>query len=297
MSTQIDLGWVGLGQMGAPMAERLLDEHVTLHVFDQNDDVMEKFRQMGAVSHRSARSVADAADIVFACLPSPAISKSVALDSEGVASGNRVRLYVETSTIGRDCIQTIANGLAKKGITLVDGPVSGGPPAAREGRLTIMVSGSDSAVDDIGPWLQRIGRQVARLGTQPGQAQIMKLVNNLVMAANMAVASEGLALGSKAGLETASMLEVLSASTGSSRVLTEILANSIGPDGQSFGAYLSIVEKDVALGVQEAAALQVPVPALETIRAIWKAAADDGHSSDDFTSILQFIEKQAGTKV
>ncbi|UXJ50784.1 NAD(P)-dependent oxidoreductase [Pseudomonas citronellolis] len=297
MSKRIDLGWIGLGQMGAPMAERLLGEDVTLHVFDRNAQVLDAFSRKGAVVHGSPREVADAAEIVFACLPSPAISKSVALDEGGVIFGERVRLYVETSTIGRDCIQAIAAGLAAKNVALVDGPISGGAPAAREGRLTMMVSGPPPAVDEVLPWLGRIGRQVTNLGGQAGQAQIMKLVNNLVMAANMVVAAEGLALGSKAGLDAATMLEVLTASTGSSRALTEILAQALKPGSYSFGAHLSIVAKDVALGVHEASALEVPVPGLEAVRAIWAAAVADGHSDEDFTSIIRFVEKQAGTEV
>ena len=138
-----------------------------------------------------------------------------------------IQLYVETLTIGTACIHEIASGLAAHGITTLDGPVSGGALAAREGRLAIMVAGDRLAVDEITPWLAQIG-PVTNLGEQPGQAQIMKMVNSLMMAANMVVASEGLALGSKAGLNVGAMLEVLAASTGNSRALSEILGSVVG---------------------------------------------------------------------
>ncbi|MCY1547157.1 2-(hydroxymethyl)glutarate dehydrogenase [compost metagenome] len=161
----------------------------------------------------------------------------------------------------------------------------------------MMVSGNPHAVEEVTPWLARIGRQVTCLGPQPGQAQIMKLVNNMVMAANMVVASEGLSLGSKAGLDVAAMMEVLSASTGSSRALTEILVRALQPGTQNFGAHLSIVQKDVALGVSEATALGVSLPALDAVRAVWTAAAAGELAKQDFTCILRYTEQQAGTEV
>jgi 3-hydroxyisobutyrate dehydrogenase len=197
MSQRINLGWIGLGQMGAPMAERLLSEDVNLHVFDTEADVMSTFVSKGAVAHTSPHAVADAAEVVFACLPSPAVSERIAFGPDGVSKGQKIRLYVETSTVGSGCIQAIGAELAKRGIVTVDGPISGGAPAAREGRLMMMVSGDPLAVEEVTPWLSRIGRQVTCLGPQLGQAQIMKLVNNMVMAANMVVASEGFSLGKR----------------------------------------------------------------------------------------------------
>src|SRR3546814_2095267 len=99
------------------------------------------------------------------------------------------------STIGRTCIESIAQGLATKGIQAVDAPISGGPPAAREGRLAMMTSGPAQAVGQVRPWLLRIGRQVYVLGDKAGQAQVMKLVNNILMATNLVAASEGLEIG------------------------------------------------------------------------------------------------------
>jgi len=104
-------------------------------------------------------------------------------------------------------------------------------------------------------------------------------------------------LGSKAGLDVAAMLEVLSASTGSSRALTEILARALQPGSNCFGAHLSIVQKDVSLGISEASALGVTVPALDTVHAVWTAAAAGKLANQDLTSILRYIEQQADTEV
>jgi len=132
-----DLGFIGLGQMGAPMAERLLAPDVRLHVHDANPAAMAAFVQKGAVAHHSPASVADAAPIVFACLPSQSVSRAVAA---GLADGRVVQVYAEMSTIGRETIAGIAETLGARGIAVVDAPISGGPPGARAGTLAMMAA-------------------------------------------------------------------------------------------------------------------------------------------------------------
>lgn len=297
MAQKTELGFIGLGQMGAPMAQRLLAHDVRLHVHDASPEAMARFAQAGAIAHSSPRAVADAATIVFACLPGQSVSEQVALGEDGVIHGDAMRIYVETSTIGRACIEQIASALAGRGVATVDGPISGGPPAAREGRLAMMASGSPEALAQVIPWLGRIGRKVYTLGNQPGQAQIMKLVNNLVMAANMVVASEGLVMGARAGLDPEAMVEVLKVSTGASVALSDIIAPTALPGMFDFGARLSIVEKDMNLGVAEAAALDVPVPVIATAGSIWREAAKAGLSDEDFSSVIKLVESRGGATV
>ena len=297
MADKVHLGWIGLGQMGLPMAERLLGEDVVLHVMDTNPSTVSDLVAKGAVAHPTPRSVADAAGIVFACLPSQEISRSVAFGSDGVAGGKAITTYVETSTIGTETIAAIATELGEKGIDVVDSPISGGPPAAREGRLAIMVSGPPAALDAVGPWIARIGKTVVTVGDRPGQGQVMKLVNNLVMAANTVVACEALVMGAKAGLDPDTMVDLLSAGTGASRALSDIVAPTALPRTFNFGAHLSILDKDVTLGVSEATALGVPVPVIDAARAIWQSAAHEGYSKRDFTEIAKFIEDRGGASI
>ena len=297
MNSTMNLGFIGLGQMGAPMAERLLGPGITLHIHDPSPTSMAALVAKGAVGHESPRAVADYAAIVFACLPSQDISTQAALGDHGVIGGKSIRLYVEMSTIGKQCIETIADRLATRSIATVDGPISGGPPAAREGRLAMMASGAPAALAQARPWLSRIGAKVYELGDKPGQAQIMKLVNNLVMAANMVVASEGLVMGAKAGLDPDLMMEVLNAGTGRSAASADIISRSALPGTFDFGARLSIVKKDVELGVNEAMLLDVPVPVIESAGKMWKKAAEDGLRDDDFTTIIKLVEKHGGATV
>jgi len=297
MPNKTVLGFIGLGQMGGSMAERLIADDIELHVYDPSAAAMERFVSRGATPHGSPRQVADAATIVFACLPSREVSAAVALGPDGVCHGGKVGVYVEMSTIGRTCIESIAQGLAAKGIQAVDAPISGGPPAAREGRLAMMTSGPAQAVAQVRPWLLRIGRQVYVLGDKAGQAQVMKLVNNILMATNLVAASEGLVMGAKAGLDAAVMLDVLRAGTGHSASAGDILGR-VGLSGSfDFGARLSIVEKDVHLGLDEAAALGVPAKVMQAAADIWDAAAWKGWGDQDFSTILKLIEEQGGAEV
>lgn len=288
------IGFIGLGQMGAPIAQRLIAPGAVLHVHDPDQAAMARLTAAGATAQPSPAAVADAADLVFACLPSPAVSEAVAL---GVASGRRLRVYVEMSTIGTGAIARIAAGLAAHGIATVDAPISGGPPGARAGTLAIMAAGPDAAMAVAEPALQRIGRTVYRLGDRPGLGQMMKLVNNLVAAANIASVFEALVLGAKAGLDPATMTGVLNASTGRSMISEQMVPRAVLPGRFDFGATIAVMEKDVTLGLAEAAQLGVPMWTLEQAARLWRFAVTQGRQANDITALIQVMEDWAGAQV
>lgn len=149
MKSVENIGFLGLGKMGASMAERLMGDSIRLHIYDPSEAALAPFAKRGAIVHDSSRAVADAASIVFACLPNREVSLAVGLGPDGVVHGSAMRLYVEMSTIGQDLIEQIGAGLAKRGIDIVDAPISGGPPAARAGTLAMLVSGKPSAVAQV----------------------------------------------------------------------------------------------------------------------------------------------------
>ncbi len=216
----MEVGFLGLGQMGSAIAERLQEAGAVLHLFDPNKRALEPFVAKGAHVHASPTGVANAARIVFACLPSGAVSEAVARE---VAAGDAVRIYVEMSTIGGPAQARVQAIVEARGITLVDCPISGGPKGARAGTLTVITAGPQAARDEIRPLLQRIGKNLFEVGDKPGQAQLMKLVNNLINAANLATAFEALVLGAKGGLDPDQMVSVLNVSTGqNSATLTKV---------------------------------------------------------------------------
>ena len=293
MANVTSIGFLGLGQMGAPMAERLLAEDVRLHVFDPRPAAMEPFIARGAVHCASPAAVADAARVVFACLPNSAASEEVAA---AVASGRAVRVYAEMSTIGKRAVEGIAARLGARGVAVVDAPISGGPAGARAGTLAMLAAGAPAAVAELDPWLRRIGREVFVLGDTPGQAQVMKLVNNLMFASNLVAACEGLAMGAKAGLDPDAMLAMVNAGTGRS-VATERVLEEVVSGRFAFGAALSVLDKDVTLGLAEAATLGVPMWALEQAARVWRFAVTQGAGAEDVTAIARFMERWAGAEI
>lgn len=296
MSDITHLGFLGLGNMGAAIAARLIHPGSTLHVFDPNPEAVRPLVEAGAIAHGSPRSVADAAAVVMACLPSSAVCEGVLFGPDGVAAGKTVRTYIEMSTFGPTVVSSNTKRLAASNIAAIDAPVSGGPAAARAGTLSIMLSGNADNVAAAMPWLTLIAKKICRLGEQPGQAQAMKLVNNIMLAANMAVASEALTIGAKAGLDADAMIEVIRSSTGNSAA-ADILARFAICGAFDFGAHMSIVAKDVELAIDEAKALDVPVPVLNEARSLWHGAIEQGRGRDDFTSILKIVEARGGVTV
>lgn len=293
MSARTAIGFLGLGQMGAPMAERLLAPDVALHVFDPRAEAMALFAERGAVTCASAGAVATQVEIVFACLPNAAVSEAVAAE---VAAAGGPRLYAEMSTIGRQAVERIAALLAPRGIACVDAPISGGPAGARAGTLAMMASGEPTAVAALRPWQERIGKSVFVLGERPGQAQVMKLVNNLLFAANLAAACEGFAMGAKAGLDVDAMLGMVNAGTGRSliteRVMEEVLSGRF-----RYGASLAVMDKDARLGIAEAGALGVPMWVVEQAARVWRLAALQGAGAEDLTAVARFVEGWAGAAI
>jgi 3-hydroxyisobutyrate dehydrogenase-like beta-hydroxyacid dehydrogenase len=291
-----NIGFLGLGQMGAPMAERLLGQSFRLHVYDPSPGALAPFVAGGAVIHDSPRSVADAASIVFACLPSREVSLAVGLGEKGVMHGSSVRIYAEMSTIGQDVIEQIGRALAEKHIGMVDAPISGGAPAARAGTLAMLVSGEPALVEQVSPLLSIIGKDVFVMGERPGMAQIMKIVNNVIMATNMVVCAEGLAMGAKAGLDADMMMRLLDAGTAQSFACTKMLSRAVAGTFD-YGAAVAIIEKDMSLGLAEAQLLNVALPTIGCARDVWQSAYEAGHAREDFTSILKFVAGENGTQV
>jgi 3-hydroxyisobutyrate dehydrogenase-like beta-hydroxyacid dehydrogenase len=289
----MELGFLGLGQMGAAIAERL-EGGGRLHVFDPNPVALAPFVLRGAVDHASARSVADAAPIVFACLPDAHASEAVAAE---VVEGSALRLYVEMSTIGSRCVAGIARRLGERGIAVVDSPISGGPKGARAGTLSVMAAGPPEALAQVRPWLDRISKSVFEIGEQPGQGQLMKLVNNLINAANLATAFEGLVLGAKGGLDPDLMVRVLNVSTGRNSATQDKVPRAVLPGTFDYGAKLKTMLKDVDLGLAEAHALGVPMWTHETVGQLWRFADQQGMGEADFTSLIRVLEGWAGAEV
>lgn len=296
MPQPLKIGFLGLGQMGAPMAERLFGPDILLHVHDPRPEAMASFVARGARPFASPKGLADEAEIIFACLPSAEISQAAAFGADGIIHGKAVRIHAEMSTIGTKAVQRIFKRLEDRNIGFVDTPISGGPPGARAGTLAMMAAGKAALVDEIEPLLLKIGRKVFRLGGEIGAGQLTKLINNMLVAANMVTAFEAFALGAKGGLDSDMMVDVVNAGTGrsyvSEQVMECILSRRFG-----YGATIDVLDKDVSLGLEEARRLNVPMWGLEQTSRLWRFAASQGAGARDMSELVTVMEAWAGAEI
>lgn len=291
-----ETGFIGLGNMGFPIARRLLDQGHDVIAFDTSSTALERIVSLGAQAAASAKDVADRAETVLASLPSPTVSLEVATGASGVIEGSRIKHYVDLSTIGSRTAVQIHDRLAERGIVAFDSPVSGGVGGAEKGALAVMVSGPRSEFDVVRAVLAAIGRPFY-IGEKPGSAQTMKLANN-ILAANVLVAtSEVVVMGVKAGLDPAVMVEVLNAGSGATSASRDKFPRAVLPRTFDYGFATGLMVKDVRLYLDEAKALGVPVDVAETIGRLWEAAALDQGADSDFTAVIKPFEKAAGVTV
>jgi 3-hydroxyisobutyrate dehydrogenase-like beta-hydroxyacid dehydrogenase len=291
------IAFIGCGAMGAPMAERLLEGGFALRIFDVNEAAMRPLVERGAVPASSPRDAAAEADTAFACLPSPEVSRKVALGSDGIVGCKGLRVYVETSTIGSGAVKAIAKELGQARITVLDAPVSGGPRGARAGTLATMVAGDRATFERTRPLFDAIARNVFYIGIEPGLAQIAKLANNMISAAGMASAFEAVAMAVKAGVDARTLIDAINASTGRNTATTDKLPTSVLPRTFEYGGKLATMYKDIDLCLAEAKQLKVPMWVGSAVVQLWFQAMTEGRGEDDYTTLIQMIEKWAGVTV
>lgn len=292
----MDIGFIGLGNMGQPMARRLIEAGHKLIVYDTRNDAVAPLVALGAQLASSPADVADRAETVMASLPSLQISEKVALGEGGVIHGKRVRRFVDLSTTGSRVAARIADALAKKNIVQIDSPVSGGVGGARKGTLAVMVSGPKAEIELVKDVLSIFGR-VFVIGEKPGMAQTMKLANNFLSATAMAATSEAVAMGVKAGLDPAVMIDVINAGSGRTTASDGKFPQAILPRTFNYGFTTALMLKDVRLCAEEAKGLGVPDAVMSAVLAQWETTNSEYGGDSDFTAIVKMIEKRAGVTV
>ncbi len=290
------LGFIGVGKMGGPMAGRLLDAGYTLTIFDTNPAALAALTARGAKAVGSPREVASAVETVFASLPTPDIVRATALGESGVIGGATIKTFIDLSTTGPRVTAEIAAGLQKKGIAMVDCPVSGGVGGAQKGTLAVMAACPRPLFENLEPILKILGK-VFYIGERPGMGQTMKLCNNLLSATAMAISSEAIVMGVKAGLDPQVMVDVINAGSGRNTATQDKFPKSVLPRTFDFGFATGLMYKDVKLCLDEAEALQVPMWVGGAVRQLWQLANSELGPQSDFTAIIQCIEDWAGVQV
>ncbi|KDE97701.1 oxidoreductase [Mycolicibacterium aromaticivorans JS19b1 = JCM 16368] len=292
----MDLGFIGLGNMGLPIATRLIEAGHPLVVFDTRPDIVAQAVDLGAQAASSPRDVADRAETVLASLPSVLASREVALGTDGVIEGRRVERFIDLSTVGSTAAQQIQTQLAQRGIAMLDSPVSGGVGGAAKGTLTLMVSGPRDQFEIVEPILARLGTPFF-VDTKPGAGQTMKLVNNLLAATALAATSEVVVMGVKAGLDPSVMIEVINAGSGATNASRDKFPKSILPRSFDYGFATGLMVKDVRLYLEEAEALGLPTEVAAAVGRLWELVLREEGPESDFTTAIKPIEAAAGVIV
>lgn len=290
------VGFIGVGIMGGPIAERFVSAGIPLFVRDRSEVNAGAIAAKGATVMSTAREVADNADIVFSCVNSVESCLDVALGDDGVSQGKAVKVYVELGTVGAGTVQKIASEFPPT-MGVVDSPVSGGPSAARNGALSTMSSGDRSHFDYVADAISKFSNKNFFLGDEPGLAQTAKLINNHLSLAGRLATFESLVMALKAGLDLDILTDILNVSSGQNGTTLTKLKPAILSGTFSFGGNLSIALKDEKLFLDEAKDLEVPLWVGPWLQVANEAAAENGYLDKDCMWHIQFMGERAGIDV
>ena len=292
----MDIGFIGLGNMGFPMARRLVGAKHRLVVFDTRNEAVDKLAALGAQAASSPKDVADRVETVLASLPSLQASLEVATGKGGVIEGSQVKRFVDLSTVGSQMAVRIHGILAERNIVQIDAPVSGGVGGAEKGTLAVMVSGPKADFEALKSALEVIGK-VFFIGEKPGSGQTMKLANNFLSATAMVATSEAVVMGVKSGLDPSVMIDVINAGSGLNTASRDKFPRSVLPRTFDFGFATGLMVKDVRLCLDEMKSLGLKMEVAEAVERLWEVVIRDMGPESDFTAAIKPIEKAAGVVV
>ncbi len=290
----MEAGYLGIGNMGLPMAEKLIDGGHRLTVFDIREDAMRPLLERQARRAASPKDLADQCEIVFVSLPTLAAFRAVAFGDAGLTKGSAVKVLVNTCTIGVPFVKEIEQAMAARGVIVVDCPISGGPPGARAGTLSVMVSGDPAAVERIRPMISLWGRTLNIAGDKPGAAQVLKLTNNILSAVSLAATAEAFVMGCKGGLDPEIMLAAINAGSGRNSATESKFPLSVLTRSFDYGAEMHILMKDIDLAIAQGEDLGVPMWVCQAARLVFKHAMFKGAAHDDLTTIVKHVEQESG---
>ena len=291
------LGLIGVGSMGGPVAHNLLRRGERVLVHDRSQAAVDALIKNGAERADTPRAVASAASIVFICLPSLEAIDEVVFGQAGILHGSELEICVNLSTTGRAFIEDLGRRLAAEGIMTLDCPITGGAAAARDAALSITVSGPCAGYDRVKPLLDCTASHVFYVGSEPGQAQVMKLLNNMLSFAAFVASCEAFVLGVKAGLDPDAMVAVINTGTGRNSATTDKFPNNVLPRTFDYGAKLAISNKDISLCLEEAGRLGVPLWLAPVIKQIIGFAITQDGDQNDITTLIKHYEKWSGVEV
>jgi 3-hydroxyisobutyrate dehydrogenase len=291
------IGFVGLGNMGLPMALNLVKAGHHVEGFDLTRVAVEKLVAAGGASMESAKVAAARAEIVVTMLPSGKEVRELYLEPGGIIdSANPGALLIDSSTIDVATARDAAASADAKGLAMVDAPVSGGVGGAQGGTLTFMVGGSDTAFERARPILEAMGKTIVHAGGA-GNGQAAKICNNMILGVSMIAVSEAFVLAEKLGLDAQKLFDISSKSSGQCWSLTSycpvpgpVPTSPANRDYQA-GFTAAMMLKDLRLAKEAAQAVEARAPLGAGAAAIYSAYVDSGEGGRDFSGIIRFLRE------
>lgn len=293
------VGFVGVGNMGWPMAANLVGAGYAVQVADARRSTADNFaQQVGGFAPDTLAQLAAGCEVVVTMLPTSAVVEAVLRGGEdNLLAGLKPGSVVIDMTSGQPAVtQALAQQVAERGAILIDAPVSGGVPRARTGQLAIMVGGDEEAIERVRPVLACMGSTITRCG-DVGAGQAMKALNNLASGASFLIGIEALLIGQKFGLEPGLMVDVINASTGMSNSSQKKFRQFVLSRSFDAGFGLDLMVKDLSIALQMAKDTATPVPFAGLCREMWAAAATMLGPGQDHTAMARLSERLAGSEL
>ena len=291
----MNVGFIGLGNMGNPMATHILKAGYNLTVYDIRREMGQNLENAGARWAASPKDVAVQSEVVLSSLPGPKEVEAVVLSEEGVFAGlNRGSAYIDTSTNSPTIMRRLTEVGTSRGFHVLDAPVSGGVFGARDATLTVFVGGEKGDFERFQPLLQSMGKHVVYMGPA-GFGNVTKLVNNVMMFINFMGACEGMAIGAKAGIDPQALLDVIETSMGHSMVLETTMRLLL--KGEAMCSAIDIAVKDMHLGVVLGKELGVPLELGPLVEATITRFRDGSHGQEDLMEIMRTFMQRSGVNM
>lgn len=283
------IGFIGLGNMGFPMASRLADAGYRLIVNDRDQLAVQRFQD----EHPDSRPAADTAawqeaDVIITMLPNSDIVESVLTDGGIAAAASLNTLFIDMSSSEPIRSRNLGQRLEGQGMRYLDAPVSGGVRGAQNGQLAIMVGGSWHDLDQAKVIFDVLGKSVIHVG-KAGSGHAAKALNNLVSAASVAATVEAIRVGERFGIDPATMTEVLNASSGRSNTSENKVAQFMLSGTFGSGFPIGLMTKDIKIATALADSLGVKAPFSHDCENIWQSALDAGHGAEDHTRMYEYL--------
>lgn len=289
------IGFIGLGIMGAPMAQHLVDAGHSLH-FSTLGNVPDSLTDAGAKACATPADVTVHADVIIIMVPDTADVAAVLFGENGCASVSlKGKTIVDMSSISPIETKMFAQRVQQLGGHYLDAPVSGGEIGAQQGTLTIMVGGEEAVFNDILPLFELMGKNITRVG-ECGDGQTCKVANQIIVALNIEAVSEALLFASRAGADPARVRQALMGGFASSRILEvhgeRMIKRTFAP-----GFKVALHQKDLNLALQSAKALSISLPNTATCQELFNVCAANGGSQLDHSSLIQSLEMMSNHKI